>query len=93
LTKKKLKKLKQLEKVCELYDCKIRCLSAVTFIVENNVEDQNAIDSFFDCSKTCSNTSIREFICEIVPQINNCCVCEDLEQKIKTLSIISKTQA
>ncbi len=84
MNKKKLKRLKQLEKVCSLYDCKIKCLSAITFILENNVTDQTQINSFFDCSTACTNSTIREFICETIPGINNCCVCKNLDDKIKS---------
>lgn len=92
LNRKKLKKLKQLEKVRALYDCNVKCLVAVSFIVANNISDAEQIKSLFDCSKTCSNSSIREFICEVVPGINNCCVCADLENKIETLSVLVKIE-
>lgn len=86
-TNKKLKKLKQLKDVGKLYDCKVKCLLAVSFLVDNNLLEPEHINSLFDNSKTCSNMSIREFMCEIIPGLNNCCVCGNLEDKIKDMAI------
>jgi hypothetical protein len=88
LTTKKLKKLAQLEEISKLYDCKIRCLPAINYIVINNITDPETIASFFDSSISCANNSIREFICSIVPEITSCCVCKNLEEKIKTISVL-----
>ena len=84
---KKLKKLGQLTNTKNLYDCQIRCLSAVTFILKNNIEDPQQIQTLFEETKSCIHPSIRDFIHEILPSISNFCVPHDLPDRIKHLQI------
>ena len=83
-----LKKLSQLQEVRDLYDCRIRCLPAISYIVSTDTQDKEKMDSFFDKTRLCENMSIREFICEVLPTVGCNCVCADVEDKIRAMNVV-----
>lgn len=85
----KLKRIQQLTQVGNLYNCEMKCLKAITYIIENDLLESEKAQELFDCSRKCQVSTIREFICETLPELSNCCVCANLEDKIKEMNVVS----
>lgn len=84
MSRKKLKRIRLLEKTRALYECRIKCLTAVSFILDRDLPVE-VLDPIWDQTHTCSNPSIREFLCESVPGLNDCCVCQNFETVMKQI--------
>lgn len=81
-----LRKIKHLHEIKNLYECRIKCLSAISFVLENDIQDPDTISLLFDPNKECAQPSIREFLGESVQALSKFCVCDNLDNQIQVVA-------
>lgn len=82
---KLIAQLKQLYNVRNLYECQFKCVLAISYLLKKDIFNTDNVKNLFDCTKTCSNLSVREYFSGAIPEVSTFCLCSDFADKLKKM--------